>query len=205
MTSSEEKTSDSGQKGSLLRHFRLPSRYPLLSIALALTIGIIVGAPLLDYTDKFFSSDTFCATGCHVMEATVTQELHQSSHWKRKSGVRASCGDCHISEDLLPAMIDHIFGLSDLYAFTIRGIRSPEEFEKIRAASAKRVRLEMVLNGSKNCRKCHIEDAIQPERRRGQKQHREAQEANISCIACHYNLVHKEVAPSKAFLEATSE
>jgi nitrate/TMAO reductase-like tetraheme cytochrome c subunit len=35
--------------------------------------------------------------------------------------------------------------------------------------------------------------AIQPERRREQRQHAEAREQGTTCIACHYNLVHNEV------------
>ncbi|HLB31310.1 MAG TPA: hypothetical protein VJN91_07265, partial [Gammaproteobacteria bacterium] len=38
------------------------------------------------------------------------------------------------------------------------------------------------------------------ERVRGQNQHKEAVEKGITCILCHYNLVHKPVDPSEAFL-----
>jgi nitrate/TMAO reductase-like tetraheme cytochrome c subunit len=45
-------------------------------------------------------------------------------------------------------------------------------------------------------------EAIKPERKRGQRMHAVAIEEGTTCIVCHYNLVHKEVEPSKAFLEA---
>jgi nitrate/TMAO reductase-like tetraheme cytochrome c subunit len=45
-------------------------------------------------------------------------------------------------------------------------------------------------------------EAIQPERLRGQRQHAEAIETGTTCIACHYNLVHKDVEPSEEFLQA---
>ena len=52
---------------------------------------------------------------------------------------------------------------------------------------------------------CHVMEAIKPERKRGQRQHAEALESGASCIACHYNLAHKEVEPSDAFLKAIGE
>ena len=52
------------------------------------------------------------------------------------------------------------------------------------------------------CRGCHVMEGIRPERKRGQRQHADAIETGTTCIACHYNLVHKEVEPSEAFLEA---
>jgi hypothetical protein len=45
-------------------------------------------------------------------------------------------------------------------------------------------------------------EAIKPERLRGQRQHAEAIETGTTSIACHYNLVHKEVEPSEEFLQA---
>jgi nitrate/TMAO reductase-like tetraheme cytochrome c subunit len=101
------------------------------------------------------------------------------------------------------AMWDHFLGTSDLIAF-LQGVRTPEDFEEVRAEAADRVRMAMLANDSKHCRTCHVMEAIQPERRRGQRQHAEALETGTTCIACHYNLVHKEVEPSQRFLEVIS-
>ncbi len=100
------------------------------------------------------------------------------------------------------AMWDHAVGTRDAFAFVFSGIRTPEAFEKVRAREADRVRFSMLRSDSKNCRGCHVMDAIQPERKRGQRQHAEAKEQGTTCIVCHYNLVHKEVEPSEAFLAA---
>ncbi len=59
----------------------------------------------------------------------------------------------------------------------------------------------MLDNDSKNCRRCHIMESIKPERKRGQRQHADALKDGTTCIACHYNLVHKEVEPSEEFLQ----
>jgi nitrate/TMAO reductase-like tetraheme cytochrome c subunit len=164
-----------------------------------LAVGVLVGAPLADAIDRYFSSDAFCAETCHVMTATVAEEYKTTAHWQTPTGVRPGCGDCHVSEGLAATYWDHILGLRELYATVIGGITTVEKFEEHRAAAADRVRLRMVANDSKNCRTCHVMEAIQPTRRRSQVQHEEAREKGITCIVCHYDLVHKAVPPSDAF------
>jgi nitrate/TMAO reductase-like tetraheme cytochrome c subunit len=100
------------------------------------------------------------------------------------------------------AMWDHVVATNDLIAFVFEGVRTPEAFEEVRAELANRVRMQMIANDSKNCRRCHVMEAIKPERLRGQRQHAEAIETGTTCVACHYNLVHKDVEPSQEFLQA---
>ena len=195
---------ESAPKRGRLRRWLTAHRY-VLSLVVAFAMGMVVGIPLFDTVDRYFSSDAFCMTGCHLMEATVGKELRQSNHWTPPSGVRATCSDCHVSEGLTAAMWDHMVGTRELISFVFKGIRTPEDFEKVRVEDANRVRLAMVADDSKNCRRCHTMEAIKPERKRGQRQHADALETGTTCIACHYNLVHKEVEPSEAFLEAIGE
>lgn len=177
-------------------------RYPIFLVVIALGIGGLVGVPVADLTDQYFSSNAFCAQGCHVMEATVAKELQDATHFTTHTGVRPDCADCHVSEGLTAAMWDHVLGTKELYATVVLGIDTVEEFEAERVTAADRVRFRMLGNDSKNCRTCHVMDAIKPERKRGQRQHAAAKENGTTCIVCHYNLVHKEVEPSEAFLKA---
>ncbi|MGR3460271.1 MAG: NapC/NirT family cytochrome c [Roseovarius sp.] len=162
-------------------------------------VGVMVGVPVADGVDRYFSSNKFCAQTCHVMEATVAVELAESAHGTTSSGVVPLCRDCHVSEDLIGAYFDHIKGTRDLYSTLILGIDTVEEFEKARFEAANRVRMHLINTDSKNCRTCHVMEKIKPERTRGQRQHSEAQEKNITCIVCHYDLVHKETALSDEF------
>lgn len=170
-----------------------------LAALLGIGVGVIVGAPVADGVDRYFSSNKFCANTCHVMKATVAVELSESAHGTSNSGVIPQCSDCHVSEDLIGAYIDHIKGTRDLYANLILSIDTVEEFEEVRFDAANRVRMQFVNNDSKNCRTCHMMEKIKPERTRGQRQHSEAQEKKITCIVCHYDLVHKETALSEEF------
>ncbi|MEX2647497.1 MAG: NapC/NirT family cytochrome c [Alphaproteobacteria bacterium] len=172
----------------------------IAGVAAGAVLGVVAGDPI----DRYFSSNAFCAATCHAMTVTVAEELKASAHWTTKTGVRPECRDCHVSEGLAAAYWDHFVGLRELYAAVIEGIDTVEEFEERRAALADRVRLAMVATDSRNCRTCHLMEAIQPERPRGQKQHEEAREKGITCIVCHYNLVHKEAPLSAAFDEIVS-
>jgi nitrate/TMAO reductase-like tetraheme cytochrome c subunit len=174
---------------------------PLIFIAVLISLAAIAVASI-DVTDYYFSSDNFCAFTCHVMESTVYEEMQKSKHWTTPSGVRPTCADCHVSGRLTFAMWDHFIGTGEFFVWLRHDFSKPETFEKLRPAAADRARFQMLDNDSKNCRGCHVMEAIKPKRKRGQRMHQQALKDGTTCIVCHYNLVHKKVEPSQAFLEA---
>lgn len=178
-------------------------RHPWLSIVVLIAVA---GTSLatIDATDYYFTSDNFCATSCHVMD-TVYQELQQSKHWTTPSGVRPKCADCHVSKRLTFAMWDHFIGTGELFVWLTHDFSEPAAFAALRPAAADRVRFQMLGNDSEKCRECHVMEGIKPRKKRGQRMHAEAREEDITCIVCHYNLVHKEVEPSEAFLRAIED
>ncbi len=155
---------------------------------------------VVDFTDFVFSHNTFCGNVCHVMESTVYQELQESKHWNTPTGVRATCADCHVGGRLTWAMVDHFLGTGELFVWMTNDFSKPGSFEKFRPAAANRERFKIFENDSETCRSCHVMEAIKPKRVRGQNQHKEAVEKGITCIICHYNLVHKAVEPSEEWL-----
>ena len=165
----------------------------------ALTLGA------LDFTDYVFSRNTFCGNVCHVMESTVYQELQTSKHWNTPTGVRPTCAKCHVAGRLTFAMIDHFLGTGELFVNLTHDFSKPGSFEKFRPDAANRERFKMLENNSETCRSCHIMEAIKPKRVRGQNAHADAMKKNVPCIACHYNLVHKQVEPSEGFLNAIAD
>ena len=175
-------------------------RYPLIAVTGTFFIGILL-IPITDEVDAYFSTDQFCANSCHEMQSTVSKEFMQSTHGMTETGVRPSCADCHVSKNLTVAMWDHFIGTKELIVHLTTDVSEPGGFEKFRTEAANRVRLDMLDNDSKYCRSCHVMEAIKPKRQRGKKQHANAIKDNTTCIACHYNLVHKEVEPSEEFLE----
>jgi nitrate/TMAO reductase-like tetraheme cytochrome c subunit len=188
-------------RAGLRRWLTTARHHPWIFLMMILAVGG-VGVATVDVTDYYFSSQNFCAFTCHVMESTVYQELKQSKHWTTPSGVRPTCADCHVSGRLTFAMWDHFIGTGELFVWLTNDLDEPGAFDKLRGPAADRVRFQMLENDSEKCRGCHVMEGIKPERKRGQRQHADAIETGTTCIVCHYNLVHKEVEPSEAFLEA---
>lgn len=179
-------------------------QWVLIIIGLGLFAAFSVVAT--DATDYTFSTMQFCAHTCHVMEDNVYAELEKSKHWKTPTGVRPTCADCHVSRRLSYAMVDHFLGTKELFVMAFNDFSKPGSFEKFRPEAANWVRFHLLGDNSAACKTCHVMEAIKPKRLRGQNAHNEAvKNGNSNCIACHYNLVHKKVEPSKEFLDAASK
>lgn len=158
--------------------------------------------------DHYTSTDEFCGTSCHSMQVHVSSDetYLQSAHRNAKSGVIAGCADCHIPSGIVPATWTHVSaGIRDIVSETMNDFSEPGVWEAKRAHLAYRVRDWLYETDSATCRSCHLESAIQPERKRGQRQHKEAREKGITCIECHYNLVHAEVEPREEFLDRSAK
>jgi nitrate/TMAO reductase-like tetraheme cytochrome c subunit len=173
-------------------------------------IGVVVGVFLMlgaEQFDHYTSTDAFC-TSCHLTgEYIAKSETYLTSkHRTRTGGVRPGCADCHIPKGLVPATWTHVVkGIQDLYGEIAYDYEDPAVWEERRPELAHAVRYWMRENDSATCRSCHDEADITPTRLRGQRQHAEAKETGMTCIDCHYNLVHDEVEPSEAFLKAIGE
>ena len=173
-------------------------------------LGVIVGgfAGLLlaigaEEMDRFTSTDTFC-TSCHAMQSYIAEaETYKlSAHQTTSSGVRPGCADCHIPKGLISATYTHVVnGISDIWGEVSLDYQDPEVWNTEKARLADAARHWFRDNDSITCRECHEEASIKPARQRGQQQHKEALESSMTCIDCHYNLVHEEIEPSESFLE----
>jgi nitrate/TMAO reductase-like tetraheme cytochrome c subunit len=147
--------------------------------------------------DHYTSTEAFC-TSCHSM-SLVADPYHESAHHKPRSGVRASCGDCHVSEGVIEATWDHFKGSKDLYAQlfgedyddpVINALHAPE--------AAFRARKWFKDRDSATCKKCHVKEAIYGDRPDTLAIHLEDAK-DKTCIECHYNLVHRKVPHEKTF------
>jgi nitrate/TMAO reductase-like tetraheme cytochrome c subunit len=177
----------------------------LLAAVIGLVAGVI-GVLGAEQMDHYTNTDKFC-TSCHLTGEYIakSQTFLTSSHQTRASGVRPGCADCHIPKGLVAATWTHIVkGAQDLYGQIRYDYEDPAVWQARRADLAYAVRDWMLANDSATCRSCHEEASIKPARTRGQKQHAEAREKGMTCIACHYNLVHDEVEPRESFLDRSS-
>ncbi len=167
---------------------------------IALVIGGLAGVVFMVFLiefDHFTSSNEFC-TGCHSM--TYAEESYrQSMHFNSSSGVRASCGDCHVSEGVFAATLDHIKGTKDL----IKQLFGPDYDDPVvnmlhLPEAAFHARRWFKDNDSATCMRCHELEAIQGKRANTAAIHEEETDGK-SCVECHYNLVHRKVPDEQTF------
>ncbi len=142
---------------------------------------------------KYTSTESFCIS-CHEMETTVFQEYKKSAHYNNASGVRATCTDCHVPRAWGPKLVKKIRASNDVYHTILGTINTPEKFEAKRFELATRVWDTMIKTDSRECRECHIQDAMDftKQGRRASKKMQESFEiGDKTCIECHQGLVHK--------------
>ncbi|HHH39907.1 MAG TPA: cytochrome C552 [Sedimenticola sp.] len=136
----------------------------------------------------------FCIS-CHEMEENVYQEYKPSIHYSNRTGVRATCPDCHVPKDWIHKMARKIQASNEVYHKIMGTVDTPEKFNEHRLEMAKRVWHTMKSTDSRECRNCHNFESMNPEfqRPRARKQHLNAFKTGQTCIDCHKGIAHKHV------------
>ena len=172
------------------------TRHVLIALVLGGAAGVGFMVFLMEF-DHYTSSEAFCTT-CHSMELTA-EPYRKSKHYLPVSGVRASCGDCHVSPGVFAATWDHFLGAKDLVRQTfgadyddpvVNALHLPE--------AAFSAREWFRRNDSHTCRRCHQQEAIIGKRADTLAIHQEDAKGK-TCIDCHMNLVHREVPARNTF------
>lgn len=137
--------------------------------------------------------EEFCVA-CHEMRDNVYAEYKTTSHYKNRTGVRASCADCHVPKNWIHKVVRKVTATNELLHSMIGTIDTKEKFEKRRLIMAEMVWQTMRQNNSRECRNCHDYDSMDRAKqgRSGRKNHIRA--VNVSkgktCIDCHQGIVH---------------
>lgn len=136
----------------------------------------------------------FCIS-CHEMENTVYQEYKSTIHFQNRTGVRATCSDCHVPDPWIHKVIRKVEATRELFHKAMGSIDTPEKFEKKRLTLARRVWKSMKKTDSRECRNCHNFQSMNPEFQppRARQQHLKAFETGQTCIDCHKGIAHKNV------------
>lgn len=156
-------------------------------------LGALLGAVFLaglNATISATSTTEFCLT-CHEMEI-VYREYQDTIHYKNPSGVRVSCGDCHVPREQPDLLISKISAVDDIYGHLMGTIDTPEKFEAKRLEMAQTVWNRMESTGSRECRNCHAFQTMdfKEQRRRARRKHPEAMADGKTCIDCHKGVAH---------------
>jgi len=136
----------------------------------------------------------FCIS-CHEMKDNVLEEYKASIHYTNRSGVRATCSDCHVPDPWIHKVVRKTYATSELLHKVLGTVDTPEKFEERRLELARRVWKSMKKTDSRECRNCHAFESMDPEEQKvlSRKQHMNAMEAGNTCIDCHKGIAHKQV------------
>lgn len=134
----------------------------------------------------------FCIS-CHEMKDNVYVEYKTSNHYKNRSGVRATCSDCHVPNEWEHKVVRKIRATNELFHSIIGSINTKEKFVQKREDLAKSVWQTMEQNNSKECRNCHHFDAMQTNKQKSRAAlvHQSASERSMTCIDCHKGIAHQ--------------
>src|SRR6478609_6753880 len=71
------------------------ARFSVATLLIAGGIGGILFWGGFNWAMEPANTETFCIS-CHEMRDNPYKELQQTIHWSSRSGVRATCSDCHV-------------------------------------------------------------------------------------------------------------
>jgi len=139
------------------------------------------------------NTETFCIS-CHEMEDNVFAELKTTIHYSNRSGVRATCPDCHVPHEWTNKIARKMAATKELYGKFFGTINTPEKFEAKRLELAKHEWARFKANNSLECRNCHEFDNMDFTRQspRAAKFHSTSlASGDKTCIDCHKGIAHK--------------
>jgi cytochrome c-type protein NapC len=134
----------------------------------------------------------FCVS-CHEHDQ-VYAEYKETIHYSNRSGVRATCADCHVPKEWGPKIVRKIIASGELYAKVVGTISTPEKFEANRARLAQKEWARMKANDSLACRNCHSTESMSPDKQneKAKSRHAKGLAEGRTCIDCHYGIAHHE-------------
>lgn len=163
---------------------------PFLILGLFLAGVLFWGAfnTAMEYTNR----EAFCI-GCHEMKENVYAEYQNTVHYSNRSGVRATCPDCHVPKEWGPKMIRKIQASNEVLHKILGTIDTPEKFDAKRLELAKHEWERMKKTDSRECRNCHnfeyFDYGVQG--RRSANMHQTGLDQGKTCIDCHKGIAHK--------------
>jgi len=139
------------------------------------------------------NTETFCIS-CHEMEANVYEELTHTVHFSNRSGVRATCPDCHVPHDWTDKIARKMQASKEVWGHIFGTIDSRRKFldERLRLAQHEWARLK--ANDSLECRNCHSAVAMDFTRqteRAAEIHRRYLIPGEATCIDCHKGIAHQ--------------
>jgi cytochrome c-type protein NapC len=139
------------------------------------------------------NTEAFC-TSCHEMRDNVFEELKPTIHYSNRSGVRASCPDCHVPHNWTNKIARKMQASKEVWGKIFGTISTREKFLEKRLELAQHEWARLEANDSLECRNCHSAESMDITRQ--SKRAAEAHERFLftgekTCISCHKGIAHQ--------------
>ena len=174
-------------------------RNPLVSVPGIFVAGIVFWGGF-NTSLEITNTESFCIS-CHEMRDNVYREYRETIHFTNRTGVRATCPDCHVPREWGPKVVRKVGATNELYHKVRGSIDTPQKFRAKRLELARKVWRSMAQTDSRECRNCHsfVSMDLGVQNDVAEKRHRQSAEQGKTCIDCHKGIAHE--LPEE-FLEA---
>jgi len=178
--------------GKVWQQLRSPSA--VYSLGVLLVVGFVAGIIFwggFNTAMEATNTETFCIS-CHEMRNNVYEEYKGTIHYTNRTGVRATCPDCHVPKDWVHKFVRKVRATNELFHKVMGTIDTPEKFNAQRLHLARNVWKAMKETDSRECRNCHDFEAMDysVQGRRASRVHQTGLEGGKTCIDCHKGIAH---------------
>ncbi len=136
------------------------------------------------------NSETFCIS-CHEMRDNPFPEYKDTIHYSNRTGVRATCPDCHVPKPWHLKVLRKIKATGELYGKMTGKIDTREKFQAHKLEMAQNVWRNMEASDSRECRNCHAFDYMDTEEQTGRAARKHKDPEGKTCITCHKGIAHE--------------
>jgi cytochrome c-type protein NapC len=131
---------------------------------------------------------------CHEMRSNVYEELKQTIHFTNRSGVRATCPDCHVPHEWTQKIARKMQASKEVWGHLFGTIDTRDKFVEHRRTLAEHEWSRLKANNSLECRNCHSAESMDINRqapRAADFHQRFLFTGQRTCIDCHKGIAHR--------------
>jgi len=181
---------DEGKRGLIGRVWGWVKRTGPWTVVGLFAAGIIFWGGF-NWALEITNTEAFCIS-CHEMEENVFKEYRNTIHYTNRTGVRATCPDCHVPREWRHKIVRKIQASNELWHKMLGTIDTREKFNAKRLELAQHEWDRMKATDSRECRNCHgfnyMDYAAQG--RRASRTHEQGFSEGKTCIDCHKGIAH---------------
>ncbi len=159
--------------------------------AIGLFAGGVIAWGGFNWSLELTNTERFCIS-CHEMQENVFKEYRNTVHYTNRTGVRATCPDCHVPREWVHKIVRKIQASNELWHHMLGSVDTPEKFNAKRLVLAQHEWDRMKKTDSRECRNCHGYDYMDytEQGRRSSAQHIKGFSEGKTCIDCHQGIAH---------------